>query len=147
MACVKLQGNHLYRTASEDDRNGYIKDILQTVGFTTKDQTRWGVSNTGKSAGEVDILIEDNNHPYSIIEALNLASLDSNYLNLHIDKIFKYDTTGLPNNFILSYVTAKDFASFWEKYKKHINEHNYQYRLEAIDYKIEYETLVIIHNR
>lgn len=139
MACVKLQGNHIYRTASEDDRNGYIKDLLQTVGFSTKDQTRWGVSNTGKSAGEVDILIENNNYPYSVIEALNLASLDSKYLNLHIDKIFKYDTTGLTNNFIISYVTAKDFKTFCEKYKKHIREHKYQYELDTVDDSIDNE--------
>jgi hypothetical protein len=139
MACVKLQGNHIYRTASEDDRNGYIKDLLQTVGFSTKDQTRWGVSNTGKSAGEVDILIEHNNYPYSVIEALNLTSLDSSYLNLHINKIFKYDTTGLLNNFIICYVTAKDFATFWEKYMKHIKEHKYQYELDAVDDSIDNE--------
>lgn len=139
MACVKLQGNHIYRTASEDDRNGYIKDLLQTTGFSTKDQTRWGISNTGKSAGEVDILIEYNDYPYAIIEALNLASLDAKYLNLHIDKIFKYDSTGLPNNFIISYVTAKDFAAFWEKYKKHIREHKYEYELDAVDDNIDNE--------
>lgn len=139
MGCVKLQGNHIYRTASEDDRNGYIKDLLQTVGFSTKDQTRWGVSNTGKSAGEVDILIEYNNCPYAVIEALNLASLDTRYLDLHIDKIFNYDTTGLLNNFIISYVTAKDFATFWEKYKKHIREHKYQYELDTVDYSIDNE--------
>lgn len=41
-ACVKLQGNHLYRNVSEDDRNGFIKNILETTGFYIKDQTRWG---------------------------------------------------------------------------------------------------------
>ncbi|MDU2212026.1 MAG: hypothetical protein E7E18_12330 [Eubacterium sp.] len=71
LACVKLQGNHLYRRASEDDRNGFIKNILEAIGFSTKDQTRWGVSNTGKSSGEVDILIEENNYPYSVIEGLS----------------------------------------------------------------------------
>ncbi|MNW42281.1 Terminase-like family protein [compost metagenome] len=135
-ACVKLQGNHIYRNSSEDDRNGFIKNILETIGFCIKDQTRWGISNTGKSAGEVDLLIEEKNSPYSIIEALNLTSLDAKYLNLHINKIFKYDTTGLPCNFIISYVKIKDFGLFWEKYKKHITEHEYPYKLETIDYSI-----------
>lgn len=138
-ACVKLQGNHLYRNVSEDDRNGFIKNILETTGFYIKDQTRWGVSNTGKSAGEVDLLIEEKNIPYSIIEALNLSSLDTNYLNLHINKIFKYDTTGLPFNFIISYVKIKDFGSFWLKYKKHITDHIYPYKLETIDFSIDNE--------
>lgn len=138
-ALVKLQGNHLYRTALEDDRNGYIKDILQTIGYSIKDQTRWGISNTGKSAGEVDMFVENDNYPYSIIEALNLTSLDARYLNLHIDKIFNYDTTGLPYNFIINYVTVKDFATFWVKYKTHISEHTYQYMLDAIDYEIDNE--------
>ncbi|MFS0723674.1 hypothetical protein [Paenibacillus sp. 1P07SE] len=139
LACVKLQGNHIYRTASEDDRNGFIKNILEAVGFSTKDQTRWGVSNTGKSAGEVDILIEENNFPYSVIEALNLSSLNSSYLNLHINKIFKYDTTGLPYNFLISYVVVKDFRAFWGKYKEHIAQHEYPYKLESIDYNIDNE--------
>lgn len=139
LACIKLQGNHLYRAVTEDDRNGFIKNILEAIGFSTKDQTRWGVSNTGKTSGEVDILVEENNYPYSVIEALNLSSLDSNYLNLHINKIYKYDTTGLPVNFIVSYVTVKDFGLFWSKYKNHIADHQYPYSLESVDYNIESE--------
>lgn len=153
-SCVKIQGSYLCKTESEDERNDRIRNLLQAQGFTVNDQTRWGVSKTGKSSGEVDILVEEKTMPYAIIEALNLSSLEVNYLNLHIDKIFNYDTTGLKNNFILSYVTAKDFEGFWEKYKKHIKEHDYQYSLSdydaSIDNEFDYAGIKVVltkHNR
>ncbi|MBU3073862.1 hypothetical protein [Clostridium estertheticum] len=139
VSCIKLQGNYLYRDASEDERNDHMRDLLQAYGFLIKDQTRWGISNAGKSAGEVDILVEEKNKPYAIIEALNLTSLDTKYLNVHIDKIYKYDTTGLKNNFIVSYVKLKNFDTFWDKYKKHIRDHKYPFELCELNDKIARE--------
>lgn len=138
-ACVKLQGNYHYKNSTEDERNDHIRDLLQMGGYLIKDQTRWGESNAGRAAGEVDILVEENNRPYSIIEALNLNALDSSYLNLHINKIYKYDTTGLQNNFIVSYVRIKDFETFWKKYKEHIQKHEYPYRICSFNDKIDEE--------
>ena len=45
------------------------------------DQTRRGISSTEKCAGEVDILIEEDGSPVTIIEALNLDSLNTHYLD------------------------------------------------------------------
>lgn len=93
-ACVKLQANAIYYNATEDQRNDYIRDILDAVGYDVKDQTRRGLSPSGKAAGEVDILIKEHGFPITIIEALNLDSLNKEYLDKHIDKIYNYDTAG-----------------------------------------------------
>ena len=131
-ACVKLQANSLYYGASEDQRNDYIRDILDTAGYDVKDQTRRGLSPSGKAAGEVDILIKEKDFPITIIEALNLNSLNTTYLDKHIDKIYDYDTAGNKFNIILSYVMVTDFMMFCEKYFQHIKIHGYPFKLVSV---------------
>lgn len=132
-SCIKLQANSMYRECTEDERNDYIRDLLSSKKYQLRDQTRQGLSQQGKASGEIDILILDNNMPYSLFEALNLNSLNTSYLNIHIDKIFKYDTLGHICNFLVSYVTCKDFGMFWAKYIDHIKRHNYPYSIEKIE--------------
>lgn len=130
-ACSKLQGDKYYwgKAVSENQRNKYIANLLEASGFTIKDQPEWSVSAEGKNSGEIDIFVtEKNGSPKSIIEALNLNSLKSEYLELHIDKLFKYDTTGLQNNYLITYSTAKNFITLWDKYKIFISKHNYVYK-------------------
>ncbi|WP_253197902.1 hypothetical protein [Clostridium gasigenes] len=136
LAYIKLQRNYLYKNVTEDERNDFIRDLLETNGYQVKDQTRQGTSNSGKSSGEVDILIQEQGFPFAIIEALNLSSLDTNYLDTHIDKIYKYDTLGNSCNFIVSYVKVKDFGTFWDKYTRHIKQHKYPYKLIGIEESI-----------
>lgn len=134
-ACIKLQGNRIYRgNYSEDDRNTFIASILEASDYNTKDQTRWSTSAAGKSAGEIDIFIYDKKgSPFTIIEALNLDSLKTDYTILHINKIFTYDTSGLECNFILVYSSAKKFSEFWTKYTKFISKHTYQYQFLSFE--------------
>lgn len=141
-ACSKLQGDKYYwgKVVDENQRNKYIANILEASGFSIKDQPEWSVSAEGKKSGEIDIFVtEKNGSPKSIIEALNLDSLKSEYLELHLDKLFKYDTTGLKNNYLISYATAKNFIALWDKYKVFISNHKYIYNfqnfLEIDDYK------------
>lgn len=133
VACVKLQANAIYYTSTEDQRNDYIRDLLETAGHDIKDQTRRGLSPSRKAAGEVDILIKENELPITIIEALNLDSLNTTYLDKHIDKIYDYDTAGTSFNILLGYVTVTDFNSFWEKYLQHIEAYTYPYPLIFVD--------------
>lgn len=56
----------------------------------------------------------------TIIEALNLDSLDTNYLDRHLDKVYRYDTVGNVFNIILAYVRVVNFSKFCEKYFEHI---------------------------
>ncbi len=137
--CIKLQGNAKYINASEDERNDYIRDMLETKGYHVKDQTRRGVSFVGKTSGEVDLFILKNEEPFTIVEALNLSSLDKNYLNKHLDKIYSYDTLGNSFNVCLTYASVKDLAGFWERYCKHVSEHQYPYPLVEIDDEIDNE--------
>lgn len=135
-ACLKLQANRNYRgDFSEDDRNTYISDLLDSSGYQTKDQTRQGTSHAGKSAGEIDILIKDSKGlPLTIIEALNLAYVDKEYIKLHLDKLFNnYDTSGIENNFIVVYANVKNFGDFCKKYVDYIStKHNYKYTFQSI---------------
>jgi hypothetical protein len=131
-SCIKLQGTKIYWAASEDDRNTFIANMLEADGYHAKDQTRWGQSNTGLSAGEIDIYVEEvDGKLLTIIEALNLTSIDKAYIKLHIDKIFRYDTTGLKENFILVYATVGDFENFWTKYWAFVTTHDYEYPIIA----------------
>ena len=118
-ACIKLQKNPTFINVLEDQRNDFIRDILETGGYQIKDQTRQGKSASGISSGEVDILLHDKGRPISIIEALNLNGLEEAYLDEHIDKVYKYDTLGNAFNFLVSYVKVKDFGKFWKKYIAH----------------------------
>lgn len=64
--------------SKENTINDYFRDMLRSKGYTEiKDQTRHGVSSSGKDAGEVDILISKNNKEIAIIEALKLNSFEA----------------------------------------------------------------------
>ena len=135
--------NTTFTNVSEDQRNDFIRDILETAGYQIKDQTRQGKSASGKASGEI-----------SIIEALNLNGLVTAYLDEHIDKIYKYDTLGNAFNFLVSYVKVKEFGEFWDKYVKHIKNYKYPYALVDVNENIqrEYEYadiryIITIHNR
>lgn len=154
LACIKLQSNSLYKNVTEDQRNDYIRDLLETRRYQVKDQTRRGTSNSGKASGEIDIFIHENGLPITIIEALNLSSLNTTYLDMHIDKIYKYDTLGNNFNVILSYVNVKDFYNFWTKYCDHIKTYHYPYPLIEVDENADSEYqfsdirfIVTKHNR
>lgn len=135
-ACSKLQGDKKYwgKDVNENDRNRLIATILESAGYTIKDQPQWSISAEGKDSGEIDIFItESNGTPKSIIEALILDSLKKEYLILHLDKLFRYDTTGLENNYIITYSLAKNFDNLWKKYQDFISKHAYSYKF--IDFK------------
>ena len=135
--CVKLQGNSKYIDASEDERNDYIRDMLDREEYVIKDQTRRGLSSSGVSSGEIDILVEKDNYPFTVIEALNLKDLNKGYLGKHLDKIYTYDTTGDHFNVCLVYAECRNFASFWEKYCNFVKQYKYPYPLINFDESID----------
>lgn len=137
--CVKLQGNSKFIDASEDERNDYIRDMLDREEYVIKDQTRRGLSAKGERAGEIDILVEKDNAPFTIIEALILDSLKEDYLRKHLDKIYTYDTTGNLFNVCLVYAECKRFASFWDKYCDFVKQYKYPYPLISSDESIDQE--------
>lgn len=153
--CIKLQGNAKYINASEDERNDYIRDMLEQYDdYEVKDQTRRGLSSSGNSSGEVDIYVKKEEFPFTIIEALNLNSLDKSYLKKHLNKIYTYDTTGNLFNVCLVYAELKNLASFWEKYCNFVKDFHYPYPLlscdETLDGQYEASEIKIMtttHNR
>ncbi|MCD4821884.1 MAG: hypothetical protein K8R11_07425 [Methanococcoides sp.] len=90
----------------------------------------YGISATGKSAGEVDIKIEDGKgNAISICEAFILKSLNRTVIDLHVTKIFGYDSNGLTPNFILVYAESQDFINLWTKYLEYIPDISFDYQL------------------
>lgn len=136
LACIDLQADFKYINASEDERNKYIGNMLKRDDYIIKDQTKRGCSASGKSSGEIDIFVEKDKFPFTIIEALILKSLNTSYLNTHLNKIFYYDTAGNAFNVCLSYVETKDFGAFWKKYCNHVAKHNYPFPLVSFDTKV-----------
>lgn len=152
--CIKLQGNAKHINATEDERNDYIRDMLGQYNYVIKDQTRRGLSTTGISSGEIDILVENDNLPFTIIEALRLKSLNKDYLATHLNKIFTYDTIGNLFNVCLVYAELKDLASFWEKYCDYIKNYEYPYPIISCDESLddvyrgsEIKIMTTTHNR
>ena len=143
--CALLQSNKLYVDKSEDERNDYIRDIMSTASYDVKDQTRQGCSPTGKNAGEVDLLFVKNRLSFTIVEALILKSFDKDYLKKHIDKIYDYDKRGHKFNVCLTYVQAKDFGAFWDKYCVFTKGYKYPYDVldqdEIADIDCEYSEI------
>jgi len=139
LACFNLQSRKHYSNAKEDDRNDYIGDILGAIGYTVKDQTRRGSSSSGKDSGELDIFVSRDGLPFTVIEAMNLNSLSTSYIDEHLDKIFSYDTSGNKFNVCLSYVKIADFDLFWEKYTAYVANYSYPAPLLSSDTSIDDE--------
>lgn len=153
-SCLLLQTmRNYYGNYSEDDRNTVIANLLEASGYPVKDQTRRSQTQTGKSAGEVDIFINDKSfHPISIIEALNLDSVKKDYIKLHVDKIFTYDANGLKDNYILVYSNAQNFDSFYKTYRDFVKTHAFKYPVKSlienpVSPYAELKRFTIIHER
>ena len=114
--------NVTYRNnSSENSINDYFRDTLSLMGYSeVKDQTRHGISASRIDAGEVDILITKENKEVAIFEGLKLDSVNSSYIDTHINKaIINYNALGTAT-FIVAYVTVRDFESFWDRYATHL---------------------------
>lgn len=84
------------------------------------------------------------------MEALNLSSLDKNYLSEHIDKVFIYDRLGMRCNLLISYINVADFSKFYDKYKEFVENYDYKYallRTEAEDQYTNIRVIKTVHNR
>lgn len=151
-ACMRMQANRIYwLDCIEDDRNTYIADQLDALGYYVKDQTKRSKSAAGKSAGEIDLMIFDQKRlPFTIIEALNLTYLNKSYLALHLNKVFTYDSNGNKTNFILVYYDGVNFTGLCKKYFDYISgEHEFTYPLlKAEEFEIiEHSNIKIYHSK
>lgn len=108
--------------SSENSINDFVRDGLSFMGYhEVKDQSRHGISTNGAEAGEVDILLTKGGKEIAIYEGLNLASVNSSYINTHIDKaIVNYNALGTAT-YVVAYVNSANFESFWDRYTEYIN--------------------------
>lgn len=121
-ALLKVQGNKTFCDKKEDELNDCVRDILSMV-YEMKDQTRQGISPSGKDAGEVDLQICRDGFPVAMIEGLKVNSVERNYIQRHIDKVLTcYDPFGCPYTYVVIYAKVKEFADFWVKCLKYIRE-------------------------
>lgn len=128
--CDRVQANRTLKDAKENDINDQVRDLLNAMSYTAKDQTRQGTSSGGKDAGNLDILIEINKHPIALVEALKLDSVQERYISNHIDKIFGYDIKGYRTNYLIAYVRSGDFSGFVNRYTDFVL--NYDYKFEKV---------------
>lgn len=125
-AASQLQGQHQIILKDEDARNSFISSRLSLNGIISKDQSRWGASETGKSQGRLDIKIEDGEgNILTIFEGLNLKALDVTKIDSHISKtLTHYDPNGLFEKYICIYYDGVGFVNFCNKYFSHISQDN-----------------------
>ena len=113
-------------SSSENSINDYFRDMLFIKGYSeVKDQTRHGVSASGKDAAEVDILLTKDGNEIAIFEGLKLNCVSTSYIDEHINKsIINYNALGTAT-FIVTYVNSTDFVSFWTKYANYIEHYDF----------------------
>ncbi|MCR9170849.1 MAG: leucine-rich repeat domain-containing protein [bacterium] len=106
----------------EDLITDNFTDNLRSKGYVVTDQTRSGISNT--HSGELDVMIRNpRSMPIAILEAVKLTSIGLGNTSLieHLNKLLiKYDTNGLPRNYIMVYAKTEKFGEFWKKYVDYI---------------------------
>lgn len=99
-----LQKNPDYYGKKENQINDRIRDDLEIAQYTVRDQTRQGVSETEKSAGEVDIQVYKDKIPWIILEGILLRHMDNKRLTEHIDKMIgNYNPNGYRYTYLLVY--------------------------------------------
>jgi GTPase SAR1 family protein len=145
-----LQGTAMTMKPDEDSRNSFIALLLSIQGIYVKDQSRWGRSASGKSAGEVDIKIESpDRETEAIIEAFNLKGLDRSVIDSHLTKIFGYDASGLAHNFIVVYSEAVGFLGLWKKYLNHIAGIDFKHKLlgKPVELETNFAEIKLAHTK
>lgn len=115
------------RGDSEDDINDLLREYLLAKEYEVKDQTREGKSSSGKSAGELDIIIEDNRSLFSIIEAMRLEQTNKGYILTHYKKLLNnYNPLNLKRLFLITYYEGKKFDGWWQGYVDYIKSVDYK---------------------
>ena len=129
-ALARLQGNHKVVNKQEYSRNRSVAALIDNGSYISKDQTRWGQSESGLSSGELDIKIENFNRlTIGIFEGFNLSYLDKTTISRHLKKIFNYDANGLKEDYIVIYVDSSSFVELWSKYLNYLKDIDFNYPL------------------
>lgn len=129
-ALLSIQRNSQYWNLAENSLNDVLRDLLR-MNYIVEDQSRQGISQSGKEAGEVDFLVSYDKEPVAIMEALKLSTLNRAYIESHIDKLLvNYNPLGCPNACLILYVACKDFFGFWEQFVEYIANYTFPFSIE-----------------
>ena len=123
IACLETENRHAIFNEKEDLTNDRFKTALLNRQYRVSDQTRAGESGTGLNAGELDLLIRNNQTGLAecVIEAFVLKNHDTKVINSHLSKLMhNYDTTGNRHNYAISYVKSARFYALWKSYQAQI---------------------------
>ena len=124
ISLTNMQNDPTFFNVDENARNRYVSQLLRNDGFNTVDQSQGGISSTGKSVGSRDIVIRDkDNQDLYIYEGMILRSIDTSYINKHIDKLVNnYNPQGLPYGFLVTYLecSRENYEGFEKKYRDYI---------------------------
>lgn len=126
--CERLCTNALYtQNTNEDLITDYIRDNFKSMGYgQVLDQTRHGLSDSGKDASRVDLILEKDNKEVALIEALRLSSVATGIIKEHIDKaVTNYNALGTPT-FLLIYAGSSDFGDFWRRLLIHLKQYIFE---------------------
>lgn len=135
-ALQNVQKNRIYTGQRENTINDGIRDCLD-MKYRLRDQTRQGESVSGKDAGEVDLMLYDNERPLALMEGLKLSSVDKTKISEHINKAMtNYNPIGCPLIYLLVYSTAQAFAEFWEHLFSYIKSFSFPYEISEEFYEI-----------
>ena len=137
-ACAQIQSNPKYWNEKEDSRSTQVRTILRNRGIFVSDQTLYGHAKDSDNPGEVDLMImKDAADPLTIIEAMNIDSVNKKYIQDHLNKLLDdYNPSGLPELFLVAYVqkAKKSFQTFWNDYVDFITGTDAgDFRFESID--------------
>ena len=126
--CERLCTNaHYTQNTHEDLITDYIRDNFKSMGYgQVLDQTRHGLSDSGKDASRIDLILGKDNNEAALIEAFRLSSVDTGNIKKHIDKsVTNYNALGTPT-FLLIYAGSSDFGDFWSRLLVHLKQYNFE---------------------
>lgn len=128
-ALVNIQKDRTAADKKENDLNDLLVNYLDMSEYYVKDQTRQGISEGGKDAGELDALIEHNGLPCVILEALKAEKHETGKLKTHIQKaITKYDPNGCPVVVIVIYYAGENFVQdCYDKLVLYLDQYDYPF--------------------
>ena len=123
IAQLEQETAHSLAGYNEDQINDQFRKALTHKDYRVADQSRGGISESGKSVGERDLVVRnrDTGVVESILEGMVLTSFGKDNIDKHYNKLnYRYDTAGNRRNFMLLYVRSARFDRLWQQYLDHI---------------------------
>jgi hypothetical protein len=125
IALHEAETAHSKSDFNEEQINDQFRKALSYKNYHVADQSRGGLSTSGKSAGERDLVIRnrDTGVTESILEGVVLSSCDKAKIDTHYHKLnHRYDPHGNKRNYLLVYARTANFNQLWQKYCQHIEK-------------------------